>query len=348
MSSTARHLTNQRIGLLRQTNWATPRSETAAYKTLNYDKGGSIIQPFTVNNQQNYAIGSGTYMETEDRLVNENGIGLSRLPFKSKMSKPLLADHLVAVFQKVTEGALTPYTKTFMPVDNPQIDFSADSGFIYTLAGDTWNNGADAGDGFLLKGALLDKLTLKVDNMGEGLAHFFDIEGEWVGNVCVLEKYLSGTWVAKPTDSFYNTKTMRFKADLTVGAVSKISDICWQSFEMSIMNNIASECVTDKINNYFLKTVIDVTIRIKYTDATYGMFSAYQAGTNFALDFYNSDTTADADGEIAFTLPKGYLLENPKVVNGDYFGLELKARIIKPTAAWSTLVTFTDAIDGAY
>lgn len=347
MATTARHLTNQRIGLLRQTNWATPRTSTAAFKTLNYDKGGSIIQPFKVTNQQNYAIGSGTYMETEDRLVTENAIGLSRLPFKCKASKPLLAEHLVAIFQKVTEDAITPYKKVFMPVDNPQIDFSADSGFIYTLAGDTWNDGNANGDGFLLKGALLDKLTVKFDNMGEGLARYADLEGEWVGNVCALEQYLSGAWVAKPTDSFYNTAASRFKADLTVGALSKISDICWHSFEMTIQNNIASECITDKINNYFLKTIIDVIIRIKYTDATYKMLTAYQAGTNFALDFYNV-LTAAVDGEMAFTFPKGYLTDNPKVVEGDYFGLELKARIVKPTAAWSALVTMSDAIDGLY
>jgi len=348
MGTTARHLTNQRVGLLQQTNWATPRSATAAFKTLNYDKGSAIIQPFSVKNQQNYAIGSGTYMETEDRLVTENAVGLSRLPFKAKMSKALLADHLVAVFQKVTEGATTPYTKVFQPVDNPQISFPADSGYVYTLAGDTYNNGNDAGDGFLLKGSILDKLTMKVDNMGEGLARNFDIEGEWVGNVCSLNQYLSGTWVAKPADSFYHTTAKRFKADLTVGSLSKISDICWHSFEMSIMNNVAAECITDKVNNYFLKTVIDVILRIKYTDANYDILSSFQAGSNFALDFYNVDTTADADGEIAFTLPKGYLTDNPKVVDGDYFGLELKARIIKPTAGWSTLITMTDAIDGGY
>lgn len=347
MSSTARHLTNQRVGLLRQTNWATPITNLGVYKTLNYDKGVSIPQPFAVKNQQNYAIGSGTYMETEDRLVTENAIGLSRLPFKCKMTKPLLAEHLVAIFQKVTEAATTPYKKTFMPVDNPQIDFSANSGYVYTLAGDTYNNGSDAGDGFIMSGSILDKLTVKFDNMGEGLARYADLEGEWIGNVCSLESYLSGAWVAKPTDSFYSTAASRFKADLTVGALSKISDICWKSFEMSIMNNVSSECITDKINNYFLKTVIDVIIRIKYTDATYKMFTAYQAGTNFALDFYNV-LTAAVDGEMAFTFPKGYLTDVPKVVDGDYLGLELKARIIKPTAAWTTLVTMSDAIDGTY
>jgi len=347
MGSTARHLSNQRIGLLRQTNWATPRTETANYQTLNYDKGSSIIQPFSVKNQQNYMNGTGSYMESEDRLVTENAIGLSRLPFKAKMVKGLLADHLVASHQKVTEGT-TPFKKTIMPVDNPQIDFSANSGYVYTLAGDTYNDGNANGDGFLLKNSILDKLTMRVDNMGEGLARFFDVEGEWVGNACVLEKYLSGTWVAKPTDVFFNTPALRFKADLTVGWLSKISNICWQSFEYTINNNVGAECITDKINNYTLKTVIDVVIRIKYTDATYAMLAAFQAGTNFALDFYNVDTVADADGELAYTLPKGYLTDNPKVVDGDYFGLELKARIIKPTAGWSTLITFTDLIDGNY
>ena len=71
----ARHITNQRIGLLRQANWATPAAASALFKTQNYDAGKSIIQPFAVKNQQNYAIGTGTVMETEDKLVTENTIG---------------------------------------------------------------------------------------------------------------------------------------------------------------------------------------------------------------------------------------------------------------------------------
>lgn len=343
--ATARHITNQRIGLLKQADWATPSAASALFKTLNYDAGVSIIQPFSVKNQQNYAIGSGTVMETEDKLVTEYTIGLSRLPFRAKISKGLLAFHLAAAFQSVTEAELTPFAKTFVPADDPQFDFSANEGYVYTIAGDTYNDGATVGDGFLLKNAILDTLTVRVDNMAEGLARNFEMEGSWIGNACSLDQYLSGVWVAKPADSFFHTAALRCKADLVIGTVD-IDDICWHNFEATINNQVSAECITDKVNNYFLKTIIDVVLRIKYTSATYKILSSFQAGTNFALDFYNG--LGSSDGQLKFSFTKGYLTDVPKIIDGDYFGLELRARIIKPTAGWATAITFTDAIDGGY
>lgn len=338
----------QRIGFLQQSrtsnHWSAAKVAGDNFQMLNYDAGYSKPVPFTNIGSFNFADGSGSLTAKESELHINSGAGLSRLPFRGIVTKQFLAAHLIAFIQKVTEGALTPYTKN-ITVQNQVLDFPGNSGFLWTIAGDSYNNGSSVGDGFLLKNALLDKFKLSINNNAEGVDRLLKYEGEWVGIQMSLEQYLSGSWTSIPTILPFHTQSLKMQVDFSIGSLTA-TDICYKNVEISFDNSVRSDCITTIPNNYKLSPKIEITVDLPYTSETYTALKSYQSGDLGSFTLKNGAGTSDGELKLAFT--KCILLEPPFEFKEGYVGLRCRMQVLEPSTGWSNEIIMSDAIDGGY
>lgn len=336
------HSRAQRIGFLKQSAWASPQAASANFQTLNYDAGVSVPKPGVTVNDFDFT-SSGSLMKEESRIFVDGVSGLSTIPFKGVATKSLLAAHLIAAFQKVTEGASTPYTKDISPA-NAVIDFAADAGYTWTVAADSGNT-----DGAILECAILNRFQFSVNPNGNGIAKLAMIEGDWVGNELNFAQTLNGTWVAMPTTGFFNTDSLGFTLDLVIGSTT-LSAVCYRNFTMTLENNVFSDCKTTggKANNYKLNPTLKYTIDIPYNSASKALMASFKAGDNCSVTFYNGAGTSD--GEFKLTSTKGILTEQPQIFEGDYYAFRLNIESLKPTSGGyaTTFLKYSDTVDGAY
>lgn len=342
----------QRIGIKQQSkavnHWAAPFDATAAFAMMPYYKGNTRVVSGAQMNEFNFATGgSGIMKEAVRRKLDANN-ALPSVPFQGVVSKQTLAAHLVAFFQAVTEAGTTPFAKVITPADS-RLDFAANLGFLWTVATGTYDSGS-AGDGTILENALLDTLTLTIDQNAKGTQRVAQIAGDWKGNEINYAQHFTGTW----TDTFYAATptflndTDVFTVDLTIDGNTFAGLTCWRKFTFNGNNNVSSDCFTTggKAGNFIIAPTITYELTIPYTDATYVIRKACYNGGNVDLNIYNGAGTADAQLNIDF--PSGYLTKDPEDFDGDYHAFTLSVEVDKLSTGWANNVKFTDTIDGGY
>lgn len=336
-----------KLGFLQQSrasnHWSAPNDATGNYLTINADVGITYDSGVVVD--ETNASGSGKLMSEQDRLYVDSTSGLPSITYTAVATKSLLAAHLVAAFQKVTEAATTPYAKQISPV-NAYLDFATNLGYLWTLA---FSPSGDAvGDTILLENALLDSFEFSVDNLANGHRQLGMIACTWKGNEMNFDNNASGTWVAAPTTGFLNTSSLGFTLDLTVGS-DAFAASCWRRFSMRMVNNVFNLCPTTggKANQYGLNPELIITIDIPYTSDNYVILGNYKSGDNVDINFYNGAGTTD--GQLNIDFPDGVLIRDPYTYEGDYSAMRLEVRVQAPTAGFAAdCIKFTDTIDGTY
>ena len=336
-----------KLGFLQQArasnHWTAPNASTANFQTINADVGITYDSAVTVD--ETNASGSGTLMSEQDRLYVDSVSGLPSISYTAVATKSLLAAHLVAAFQKVTEAATTPYAKQISPV-NAYVDFATNSGYLWTLA--LSPSGSAVADAMLLENALLDSFELSVDNLASGVSQLAMINATWKGNELDMDELLSGTWVAAPTTGFFNTGSLGFTLDLTVGS-DTFAASCWRRFSMRMVNNVFNLCPTTggKANQFGLNPELIITLDIPYNSTNFVILGNYQSGDNVDINFYNGAGTAD--GQLNIDFPDGVLIRDPYTFEGDYSAMRLEVRVQKPTAGFAAdCIKYTDTLDGTY
>lgn len=332
-----------RIGILKQTGWASPQAANANFVTMNYDVG-SIPDPQPTIENINQTSQAGIYKETTRQNVDYVS-GLKSINFAGLIHQKLFAPHLVAAMQAVTEGATTPYDKAFVMQLTAPLDFAADAGYLHTVAFDI---GASADDGVILENAILDTLSIDFDLNAKGIARYGRISGTWVGNEMNFEQTLNGSWVAIPTAAYYANTDVFTASTFTINGVD-YSAQCIRSFGLTINNNVSIPCQTaGKAAQY--RTSPMVTFRIgleSYNLTTEKILQSYQRKDAVVLTFKNG-VSADTDGELGFVIAAGQLTGNPYNYDGDYVGLTLEAEATKTSGSPLLQVNQTDTVDWGY
>lgn len=341
----------QKIGILEQADWSTPASASSAFKTCNYDAEVSTVDDNVQTNSFNWTSANGL-TEEESRIYTDGITGLKRVPFRGVVTKSLLAPHLYAAFQNVTEGATTPYPKDFSPPDSV-VDFANDEGIVFSVAVSNYDDGSTNGDGIILENAIIDQLTFSINPLAQGIDKLMQMSGTWVGNETNHQTFFTSdhaNWVAMPTSGFYNTNSLSFYINtLSIGSENLTQSAagltCFRNYQFTINNNVSVDCPTTggKANQYKIMPVIDHILDIPYNSSTYKTLKSFKDGDNINFEIQNG--SGDADGTINIATTKGYLTAPPHEFRDGYHALRLQWRSIRPTAGWDNVVEMADTID---
>lgn len=334
-----------RVGLLEQVNWATPRGASSAFKAQPYLKNVSIANPGVVVDNYDMLNSTGMHRE-EERTRIDSVTQLKRLPFEGYATKASIADHVYAAIQAVSEGASTPYTKTFTPTTST-LEFPNDDGMVFTVAMDS----ITGSDGVILQNAILDSLSLSFDNLAAGKARLMMMKGEWMGNAILTSQNLSGSWVALENSPFFynassttNDFTQAGANTITIDTINLAG--CLRKFELMINNNLSVRCATvgGKANNYTLDQKFTVNIDLAYNATTFATLTKYVAGYPIVITDLGNGIAGTVDGGILFN-GTAFLTSPPEVYDGEYRAIRLQAELVKPTTGWLPIITLSDSID---
>jgi hypothetical protein len=332
------------LGIIKQTNWATPATNSANYLIIHADAGSIVPDPDTQVDQYNTTSQNGIHFEYERRDVDSTS-GLPSITYTFPMDSKRLAAHLVGALLAVTEGATTPYDKTITCAGLTAVpNFNGDDCPLHTLA---IKPKASADDGMILKNAIVDSLTLTWDFNGRGVGRKGQGSVTWKGNDLDEEVTHSGTWVNTTPVYLNNTDTWTFST-LSIDSVSYASD-CVRRVELNINNNVTSNCKTTggKANNYDIAPEYTMTVILDYNATTEKILKDYQDGARVQAVFTN-DVSVGSDGNCSFTAAYGIMTGNPFTYNDAFVGVGITFRIYSNAAATPITAVITDAVDYGY
>jgi len=337
----------QRIGILKQTNWATPQAASANFQKMPYNRGVTKSNPDIQIDDFQWTSKNGIHHEYE-RSYTDAVSGLPSINFSGDGLLPILAPHFYASCHAVTEAATTPFKKVFtMGGLTGAIDFAGNSGILHTVATDS----IVGSDGELLKNAILNEFTFSIDLNARGISKLPKISGVWVGNEMLTLQNLSGAWVALPTTGFFNGENAGDNTwsleTLTLGSDS-INTALLRYFERSVKLNLAADRVGGVAVQYKIMPEITYKLRFAYNSTTYKAFSNYATGARVNFKIQNAVAPPEVKGGIDFTCPYGKLIANPCVYDVDYRAIELSFRAYSNAGATPDTVTLYDAVNWAY
>lgn len=334
-----------RVGILKQAAWTTPQAASANFRTLYYNAGSVNPEPDVQKDEYNVTSQNGLLSEDERGFVDSVS-GLPSISFSGVADRNTLAAHLVAAFQAVTEGATTPFEKTITSgaIAGP-VDFAADAGFLHTIALDI---NASADDGIILENAVLDSLNIVWDFNSRGIGKLAQISGVWKGNEMNVEQTLSGTWVTTTITPYNNTDTFTLDT-FTIDSVDYATQ-CVRRYELSINNNVTSNCKTTggKANQYDITPDYRSTIILDYNATTEKILGDYKTDALVVATFKNELDPQVETGYLSIAGTRGRLQKNPYMYNGEFVGLALDVKWKSYAAATPLTIVMNDAVDWTY
>lgn len=212
-----------RVGISQEATFGTPIADNGAFEMLQSDIPTGIdyglFEDHSVkNNGSRMAATNGTF-------VTESG-GLRTIPVNNIVVRlETLGELLYGVCQNVSEGATTPYTKTFTLTNTTtQPNFAANAGYFVSLA----IRDVIAGYHQKWTSSIIKTLVLSADLVGgDGrlMANAEFISGFATGRTATL----SGTW-AYDTQTYFNFNNL-------TSATLDSADLVLYGFSLSITNN---------------------------------------------------------------------------------------------------------------
>lgn len=242
---------------------------------------------------------------------------------------------LYAVCQNVSEGAGTPFEKTYTLANaTTQPDFSADAGFFAQIG--IYDTIASYHRAYT--GCILRTLTLSVDLANDGLLR---ASGEWISGFAenTTTNFNTGTWAYNAQDyfNFHVTPTKKIAS----------ADIVLHGFDITINNNAVrvgstganGDCETYALGIGDTGYEISGNIKTKFDVNTQGIIAADRAGTTTAIQL--ACGTDGATGNFDFTCAS-CLLQDPKDDYENAMGRSIDIPFIANTSA---VFTCSDALD---
>lgn len=340
----------EQFGIHLQTDWATIATDTTAFKTAYYQHSNTVPDVGVDIGEYDYASATSLIQE-EDRTNIDVISGIKQFPFTMIADKRLIAYHLAAALQNVTEAATTPFQKTFNPIDSP-VDFNGDAGYVFSIARKNFNQMATS-DAVVFGRAILNELRIEFDNMATGTGRAGMLSGTWYCGTS-SNLYLSGTWTNtdEPTEILGAGASANFDLDLITTAATYSDIECWRRFALVINNNVTPLCrgTGGQITQWSMSPQITVEIDLYRNTETLKLYSDYLNGYKFGFSFGNGDGTADGGLLIQNTSKSCVMTAPPHGYADGYDTLPITATVMKPSAGWSgdPLITFSDAIDQGF
>lgn len=348
----------QRIGFIQQSkasnHWSAAASESANYKLVNYDKAVTISDPDIQIDQQNFINQRGLISEYE-RIYVDDQSGMPSLNFSGVATLSLLAPHLVAACQSVTEGATTPFTKTITSgFKAGALSWASNEGYLWTLVDERYDeSGGDDLDLTLIDNALLDTFEFIIEPNNRGITRLARISGTWKGKSARISDgdgavtALSGTLVDMPTTGFLNDGA---KFTLNITGYGTLSDICFKRFAFRVENNLTSDCrgAGGTANNYKASPKYYVDIDLPYLPTYHDFGDLFKSGTEIAFDLETG--SAGNSGHLKFDCDSAIVLENPFGFDGEYMSRPLRLELLSKSGDDQTPfeITLSDAVDWGF
>jgi hypothetical protein len=335
MAKTIESPKEKQYGLLEQATWGTAIAESSS--VLKIDTAGFTIDPDVKIRESNQS--HGTRRPYVGELIAHTNRSAPLIGVPSIEAKQGLLDYfLYLLFQSVTEGAVTPYSKTFSILD-VQPDFSVSAGMFATL----WERFADANTSRKVKDVIGKSITLSCAP-GEPLM----VSVELVGRGAVTEtENPSATWT-RPTDNFWYWEQID-RATLNWGA--GLMDLTLQGFEIS-MSHAAIPYGNDGAGNFetFGVTNWDLGFKLKVgeditQDIRTNFLVALKAGTDiiFNIGWGNaSPGTVDGDLDLAW---RGRVTKVTPHLE-EILGIDVEGKILTTAVGTSPItIIMANAID---
>ena len=346
----------ERLGIILQTNWATPAAASAAFWTMQHVNTGVLIPDnATTVDQFNVTSQHGVHSEVERVYVDATS-GLKRIPFSGIADKTCMAPLLVTSHFVVTEAS-TPYNKaiTCGGLTAP-IDFTNNGAKLFTWAidqGGTATQSSPAStsdDGIILENGIVDQLTCTWDFNNQGIARLVSYSAVIVGNEMNFEQSLSGTWEnATPAQGFFNNTDAWAFITLDVDSVDLKAE-CIRRVEYSVNNNTTSSCagVAGKVGQYDMAPEYTMKIILNYNTVTEKCLKDFNDKAAVDANWSNDSESAKTDGKWTIDIPTGHLISAPKIYEGDFLGVELNIKAYSTAAATPVTINFCDTIDWTF
>lgn len=292
------------LGIAQESTFGTAIADNAAFvqipefDSISIDYG--LTQDFSLKNRgKRIAYDADLYASQTGgtRVITISGMVVRRTE---------LAEWLYGVFQNVTEGAATPYEKTFSVADD-QPDFASNEGYFFTLG---IKNPITAYDEKYTS-CIVREITISADMVGG--------DGRLKADVTIISGFaasttstLSGTWTIS-TQNYYDANLFDTKTYNT-------NDLVLYGFSVSINNN-AKRIGNNSSGNaegYAIGVPeIEITgnLNVKYDANTQGALADTLAGTERVIEFGLADGTAA--GDLMFDFNEAVLVSTDRDDNRD-------------------------------
>ena len=325
-----------RIGIAEQSTWGTAVADSGAFTELQ-------VEPSIIEQKVNVREIPGSHATREDiyaNLFTDTKGAMPEFGFKGPVSKLSLAQILYGLFQQVTEGASSPFSKSFT-VPTTQADNSASAGKLHTVI----LRHQDASLSHKVSDAIVKKLVLSIKK-GEHLQMAVDMVAR--GAVSKVSNP-SGTWTI-PTFTPYAFEDLA-RTSLNFGAGAQTLTL--EEVEVPYENDIVPVGGASSLfTNYGIKKRMG-TVKAKwlYIAAQFASMNANLIG-NTAVTFnlgWGNATPGTVDGDLDLTIT-GKLTGVREVRGaGDLLLMETDIKILAASASSKGLtVTFADGVDKAW
>jgi hypothetical protein len=325
----------QKFGFAEQTVYGTAEADSAAFMEVD-------CEPLVVNRDVKLIEVQGAHGYRDRHANNIIVTGKACLPsftVTTPIKREDLAIYLAAFFQAVTEGATTPFSKTFT-LHQTQPDFLSSAGYFYTwIARDV-----AASKSVKVKDCILRALTLKIAGGAEPAM----LTAEWVGRgLAAVNANPSGTWTPNANTNIYLREDIdRVTVNFGAGAISFHLVEAELSFSRDIVGvgqdgsgQYRLVHTTNPIGNAKIKVVKDSdweTVRTNHAAGT---------AIDFNLGFGNVSpgTVAgdlDITGHALIDGPAGEELAQDEPLAGT-----INCHLVRATATEPITIIFADAVD---
>jgi hypothetical protein len=328
----------KRYGIAEQTTWGTAVADTAAAIQLDVD-------PFSIVPNVNIREGrqsQGTRRPfTGSRIHDTKRVAPTFSLPAMEAKKDELDYFLYAIMQSVSEGATTPFSKTFTIPDS-QPDFSSSAGFFMTF----WERFPVSLRSRKLKDVIAKSLTLSCEPGGRLM-----VAGEFVGRGAMIEgANPTGTWTRSDSDNadyFFWEDIDRFTMDFGSGAVNLRPS---GSFEITLSHD-ATPFGHDGSGNFETFAIVNWNLELKMTiadDLTANIRnsfeSAHRQGTVCTLEIGWGNDPPSADGDLEITCQCQITDVSPD--SADILGIEVTGAIATSNTSNSPItIILANALD---
>lgn len=354
----------ERIGIAQRSkssnHWADAANiaATGAFKEIHWlDVGQAVPDAGITVDQFNVTSQNGTHIEYERRFVDPNS-GLVRVPFSGTADKSTLSIFLAAAMQTVSEGASTPYSKTFSANGLSALpNWANNEGYLFDIFIMT---NASANDGMLIRRCLIDTLNISVDFQQKVTARLFKISGSFVGNQILYKQTPTlGNWTnVTAAKTFFNdqdTWGMRYDTEGTTRQFEVDAVEYWdeylKNFTLSINNKIQGDNwgVGGIAGQYTWSPEYTGNINLWHNATTEAIIDSVQSDDLVEFALSNDAAAANTDGKFTILGLKGGVMTQPvKGYDADYVTVNLNVRFYSLSGASPISILFTDTLDYGY
>jgi len=322
--------------------WTNPVLAATNFRKLLLTALTPTIDPGVTVDNYNLTSQYGANHETSNFFIDSNS-GLARFNFSAPADRLTLAALLAMAFQGVAElDSVDNYAKTFTSgFTTGQIDFNAGRGFTFGLCEKI---GASADDGTLLQNGIIDSLTITIDFNGKGVGRLVGLSGTMVFKSVAFDQTLTGNFVTTTMTPLGNTELFTFTT-LTSDGVD-ISATCIRRIEITINNNVTSNCATTEgaPNNYDCAPEYLVNILIDHTSLTEKLRGDFKAGATIEA-YLTNGLASPLTGFMDINMPVLKQIANPSVYNGDFYGYNIQCRAYQSGTTSPITIYFADNLD---